>query len=353
MRSPAKRYEHLDSLRGLAAFLVLWMHGAERMVEDGGSGVGALIGFEIPDYLHFGRVGVVLFFALSGFLIAKSLEGENWKFSFPLKRFFRLYPIYIVSIISALLLMNPRWDPLLLLANLTMLPTLFGQDELMGLYWTLQTEVIFYGVFYFITWFRLGSSRKFLYFTALFFTAVFMAEQLLVSPEYLDSLPLMIKKLAQHLGIMFWGACLYKSKREEYGNAALLGLTGFILLPSMVAGIEYGLGGFRGSPPVMMSYLTAVVVCYLVFYFRFSNRLFGWIGRIGYSVYLNHGLVLFLYIKSGISPGFFKGMFLYVMATLAVSWVSYRLIEAPGIRVSRKLVNRVLETRSRRERLKA
>ncbi|MEZ5276930.1 MAG: acyltransferase [Opitutaceae bacterium] len=157
---PPRRDGHLDSLRGAAALLVLWMHGGVVLAEGGADGLATSLCFELPDYLHFGRIGVVIFFALSGYLIAGSLEGADWRTTFPIKRAFRLYPIYLFSMGVVLLLVDTRWDIPTLLANLTMVPTLLGRDEMMGLYWTLQTEVVFYGVIYLATWVGWGRSRR-------------------------------------------------------------------------------------------------------------------------------------------------------------------------------------------------
>lgn len=341
-----KRYGHLDALRGLAAFLVLWMHGAQRLVEGETRGVVTTVCHDIPDNLHFGRIGVVVFFALSGYLIARSLEGPNWKISFPIKRAFRLYPIYIFSILSALLLMDPGWDLVRFLANLTMVPTLFGQVEYLGLYWTLQTEVIFYAVFFLATWTRFGASRNFPFFASIFFCTIFILEQLLFDQNVLNSLPLLIKKLPQHLGIMFWGACLYRAKKEEYLGVRIVGLTTFVVLPSLVALGEYALSGFSGSPPVITSYLTAVGLCFLVFYSKCSNRLLEVIGRVSYSVYLNHVIVLYLLLGTGISFGLLEGMLVLILGTFLLSWVTYRLIEQPAILASRKVVQRVTEAKA-------
>jgi len=318
------------------------MHGAQRLVEGESQSVVTYIFFDIPNNLHFGRIGVVIFFALSGFLIARSLEGPGWKISFPIKRAFRLYPIYVFSILSVLLLMGPQWDFSRLLANLTMVPTLFGQEEYLGLYWTLQTEVIFYAVFYWATWTRFGGLRNFSFYACLFFTALFILEQLLIDQSVLNSLPLMIKKLPQHLGVMFWGACLYRAKKGDYLGVRILGLTAFVLLPSLVALGEYALSGIGGTPSVITSYLTAVGICFLIFYSRFSSRLLEVIGRVSYSVYLNHVIVLYLLLETGISFGLLGGMFVLIFGTFVLSWVTYRLIEKPAIRASRPVVQKAL-----------
>jgi peptidoglycan/LPS O-acetylase OafA/YrhL len=139
---------------------------------------------------------------------------------------------------------------------------------------------------------------------------------------------------------MFWGACLYRAKKADYLGVRILGLTAFVLLPSLVALGEYVWSGFSGSPPVVTSYLTAVGICFLVFYVRLSNRLLEVIGRVSYSVYLNHVIVLYLLLETGISFGLVGGMLVLILGTFLLSWVTYRLIERPAIQVSRKLVRR-------------
>lgn len=317
------------------------MHGGMVLAGGEGSGLVAVLCTGLPEFLHFGRVGVVIFFALSGYLIAGSLEDADWRSSFPIKRIFRLYPIYLFSMGVVLVLIDAHWDVPTILANLTMLPTFLGRAEMMGLYWTLQTEVVFYLIIYLAACLGWGRSRPGLFGLSVFFTLVFIASLLLVGEETLDALPLLIEKLPQHLGIMFWGAYLHKLRREELWGWKPLALTGFILIPPVVAMAELLALGWNGPPPVITSYITAVLAAYLVFIFRGSNRVLGWLGRISYSAYLNHAFVLILYVKMGLDFGVIPGMVLYLGVTVAVSALTFRLIEAPGIRLSKQLVGRM------------
>jgi peptidoglycan/LPS O-acetylase OafA/YrhL len=339
-KPPSGRDAHLDSLRGAAALLVLWMHGGVVFASGGAEGLVASLCFELPDYFHFGRVGVVIFFALSGYLIAGSLEGADWRTAFPVKRFFRLFPIYLFSMGIVLLVMDVRWDVLTVLANLTMLPTFLGRQEMMGLYWTLQTEVVFYGVIYLATWIGWGQSRSGLFALSVAFSLVYFGSLLLLDEAALESLPLMIEKLPQHLSIMFWGAFLHKLRGRELWGPEALGLTGFILIPPLVAAVEYLVSGLQGTPPVIIAYITAVLSTYLVIIFKGSDRILAWVGRISYSAYLNHAFVLILYMSSGLPLGVVQGMTLYLGVTLLVSSVTYRLIELPGMRLAKTLVER-------------
>lgn len=335
------RFAHLDSLRGAAALLVLWMHGGMVLTRGETDGLVAVLCSGVPEFLHFGRVGVVIFFALSGYLIAGSLEESDWRTSFPIKRIFRLYPIYLFSMGAVLVLIDAHWDVPTILANLTMLPTFLGRAEMMGLYWTLQTEVVFYLIIYLAAFLGLGRSRLGLLILSVFFTLLYIASLLFLGEDTLDSLPLLIEKLPQHLGIMFWGAYLHKRKHEELWGWIPLALTGLILIPPAVAVADIFAQGWNGPPPVLTAYITAVLSAYLVFIFRGSNRVLAWLGRISYSAYLNHAFVLILFVRFGLDLGVVPGMALYLAVTVVVSAVTYRWIEAPAIRFSKKLAGRL------------
>ena len=87
-----ENYVGLDFLRALAIFVVYFYHN--------------LVLFPHPEWLasvaKFGWVGVDLFFALSGFLIASQLFAKvvaGQKISlrdFFIKRFFRIMPVFFV-----------------------------------------------------------------------------------------------------------------------------------------------------------------------------------------------------------------------------------------------------------------
>ena len=95
-RSPANRFAALDALRGIAALLVVWQHTSEYFINQPGmppDGSGMLELFKAIDP---GRIGVICFFLISGFIIPSSLRsnGNAPLTEFSIKRFFRLYPAY-------------------------------------------------------------------------------------------------------------------------------------------------------------------------------------------------------------------------------------------------------------------
>lgn len=332
------RYRHLDSLRGLAALSVLWMHGAEIFVRQSAPGFLSTAVFEWPNALKVGRVGIVIFFMLSGFLIARSLETRDWRRTFPIKRALRLYPAYLLSLVLALGLGLASFDAAQVAANLTMLPSFLGEEEILAIYWTLQTEVVFYALFYLALLLGYGETRRSLGVLSAGFTGVFIVSQLGLDVETLKSVPLMIEKLPQHLGIMFLGAYLYKIGRRDMLSLPALALVVLTVSPALFAFSEYAAAGFTETPPVMLSYLTAVAVAWAVFYFEpGSPDALVYLGKISYSLYLNHALVLAMYAQVGRHHGLLIDLAILFTLTIAVSHLTFRYVEAPAIRWSKRL----------------
>jgi peptidoglycan/LPS O-acetylase OafA/YrhL len=149
------RYDHIDALRAFAALLVLWRH-AEGLFDPAGLTAFGKWAFSFIDP---GRVGVVLFFAVSGFVIPSSLQGTRVEGTrkFLIRRFFRLYPAYWLSIPIGWLAIH--WlggeplAPLTIIANTTMLHELFGFPDVIGVYWTLVLELAFYALCLIFFWF--------------------------------------------------------------------------------------------------------------------------------------------------------------------------------------------------------
>lgn len=86
------RYELLDGLRGVAAFLVIWYHFFEGFATT-----------PMDQMLNHGYLAVDFFFVLSGFVIGYAYD-DRWKKDmtvgqFIVKRIIRLHPMVILSIL--------------------------------------------------------------------------------------------------------------------------------------------------------------------------------------------------------------------------------------------------------------
>lgn len=148
----AAHFRSLDGLRGLAAAMVAYGHagyfgGAHRWV---------------PPLPGCATIGVILFFFLSGFLMAHHylpaaamgvFNGRALRYwaSFLLRRFVRVYPPYLFAPVVGYLLLMPRMPPdytqKIAFADLPVFEALARiatfQGEL-GIYWTIEVELFFY-----------------------------------------------------------------------------------------------------------------------------------------------------------------------------------------------------------------
>ena len=69
---------------------------------------------------------------------------------FVISRFFRLYPAYWLSLTAALVVLvvaaHQHVDAREVAANVTVLQQFIGIENVLGIYWTLQIELIFYAL---------------------------------------------------------------------------------------------------------------------------------------------------------------------------------------------------------------
>lgn len=100
MSKDRRYFPNLNGIRCIAALLVVFHH-----LEQAKHAFGLTNLYHYPIIQHAGRLGVGLFFVLSGFLITYLLMDERGRFGdidtkkFYLRRVFRIWPIYFLIII--------------------------------------------------------------------------------------------------------------------------------------------------------------------------------------------------------------------------------------------------------------
>ena len=209
------RLAYIDSLRAIAAILVLWVHVSQlfKGLSPGTAQSSWVNGLTVP--INAGRIGVVTFFAISGFVIPFSIKLAH-RFpvrEFLLTRFFRLYPAYWLSIpfgAATLWLWNRPLSGSDFLVNLTMLAYIFHVPLAIGLYWTLAVEFVFYVCC--VALVLTGSIANYRRIGALVVALITLHVVVIVATWKNGSSPLFdLSMWPLNLAVMFWGT-LYRAR---------------------------------------------------------------------------------------------------------------------------------------------
>jgi peptidoglycan/LPS O-acetylase OafA/YrhL len=211
------RLLNLDLLRLLSAIMVLLFHYGFRMAI---SGEGGGIGFpELAPVAMWGEAGLLIFFAISGYVIAMSAEGRPPS-DFAAGRIARLWPTFVLcATITAIVLSLfpvPTLAPPTLsqwLAHLVIVSRALGQPFLDGAYWTIVYEIVFYGwVFLFSA---LGLFDRYWRRILLAWLALSAGNELLVGSGAIQKL-----FITEYSGFFGFGLCLFKlraqARREDF-----------------------------------------------------------------------------------------------------------------------------------------
>lgn len=338
------RIAQVDALRAVAALLVLVIHATEIFAQSAhATGAGTWL-HRAAHALDFGRIGVVVFFMISGYVVANTLDNPaTTARRFVVRRFFRLYPLYWLSVAGAcIFLLRGPVDAATLAANLTMLPTLFGKEPYMGLYWTLETELAFYALALGLWAAGVLYRPRFLVALAALMIAVFAAFMFgwIPAPTVLSW-----KALPLHLSFMVAGTLAYLWQRDGT-RAPLLAALAVALAPSAYALSRYLASGGADDLRWGASYPIAVAMFMLGLNARvLRTRPLALVGMVSYSIYLLHPFALQLLVGTAATPGLAWVRALGMTGTVALAAVvavalagaTYVLVEKPANTYARRI----------------
>lgn len=365
---PTYRIGHIDSIRGIAALLVVYMHTTSLFMWFPEVKAQGTFLADLAAVFDFGRIGVLTFFAISGFVICPSLKGDRriGTRKFLISRFFRLYPAFWFSIILALLVMfvwrGRAIDLGQVLGNSFMLYSAFQVEPLQGLYWTLEVELVFYMLC--LCLFLSGVLQKpaFLFLIGI----LLMAVQTLIfaNPELAtnisDTLSDHWKRMPWHLSIMFWGGLFrvwYENRDAAYRFfglhvpvvALVVILAGLILLRPVLQ-VERAV---ENGAPLMkilehMPYIFGIGLFVIgALYIKLNNPVMVWLGTISYSLYLLHpvaGRTLAWSIRKYFPQWADMHLSVYLIVSVALTIllaaIAYYFVEKPAIAYGRSLQRR-------------
>ena len=342
---PKHRLQWVDSLRGIAALLVvilhLWLSVFKNYHVSQTGSVSALNSI-VFGYLDFGKIGVVAFFIISGYVIPYSLKGKSLS-QFFTTRFFRLYPAYWFSILVLVIIagLPPVKD---LLVNITMLQRFVGVPDLIGAFWTLQIELIFYFVCAGLHYFNLLENDRII--IKCIYALVIMS-LLLSTARYFTNIKLPVALLLG-LSVMFIGLAWRRHSLDKsviINKKAITTVLIFfiaLLLPITVLAYSKNYGYDETWYRYFLSYNTAIIIFFVFAKFKYFNKVLLFFGGISYSLYLLHpvfGLDLSYKIAKALPA---NSILLYIIIFFTLSILSatlcFYLIEKPFVAIGRKII---------------
>jgi peptidoglycan/LPS O-acetylase OafA/YrhL len=300
-----------------------------------------MLGMVAFDYVSLGRIGVVAFFCISGFVIPFSFKGQRPLSNFVVSRVFRLYPAYWVACAIAFFWIPElvgRIDARAIVANATMMTKFLGQPYILGVAWTLTIEIMFYVICFGAFSVRLLHSAWFNFAAILVFglAALAMAVWRWFHPA--SALPVGI---ATFLGVMHFGTLARLWLLERNAIAIKIAPLALGLLIVVMTAANYL--GYAKTNESEMS-VTAIISGYLIglaFFLwcimrrSFTGRVWVFLGSISYSLYLVHPILLAN--VSLIWPDFAAWQtaaialtLVYIAASCLLAFGMFRLVELPA-----------------------
>jgi peptidoglycan/LPS O-acetylase OafA/YrhL len=346
------RYAYIDSLRAIAAMLVLWVHVSELYKQVGPGAIASQWVHALTVPINAGRLGVVTFFAISGFVIPFSIKlGHRYPVrEFLVTRFFRLYPAYWLSIPLGIYACQWLWGRSFsfgdFLVNLTMLEYIFDVTPAIGLYWTLAVELVFYLCCVVLVLTRSITNYRRIAVLILIFLSIHVFAVALTWSDGRSAWHGPTMWLV-NLSVMFWGT-LYRAHESgaatsRFETACTWGIAAFFVVgyPLLFTyGVHVPLAHTIGYSLGVLLFIVGTRIV------RIQWRPLPWLGVISYSIYLFHPVVFSLVLRGlGKLPAdsWWRSwhLGLYVLAILAltigVSALIYRYVERPSILLGRRL----------------
>lgn len=339
-----KRLHFLDSLRGIAALLVVLYHLYGQLAE----GLGSILPSILIKIFSHGHIGVAIFFVLSGFVIGRNMAGTNVNGSylgrFILRRSIRIDLPYWAAIFLALVLLivkdkvlkiNVTYpDSFELFVHMVYLQDYLSIHPLSAVFWTLCLEIQFYLLFALSMFFF----RKLTIEAHSFFLAFTSIISLLV---YCDFFHLKIPGLFLPYWFFFVIGVFVERALDGKGSAYFV----FLLVAMIVGAIVKGGGA---------SLITAIVISLIIYLVGLGHGLksflnvrpLQFLGAISYSLYLTHADVGWkaISVMQKIHPlntAQQEIALIYlaigVLVSILFAFIFYLLIERPSLLLAKKI----------------
>ena len=332
-----QRLASVQILRGIAAMLVVVVHAGQRQ-DKLGNPANLLSTFS-----YIGSIGVDLFFIISGFVMALTMQryaGGEGAARFLVQRFQRVAPpfyIWSLVLLAGFALQGRSIDPIKVLNSLTISPVFdWGTYDapLLFVGWTLAFEATFYALVAVIIFLRLPP-WSLIPIIIVFALVPFVDTSEPVALRFFFN-SIMLEFAMGVLAYVAWSK-KWLRRRVVIGGAVLGLATVALLLPDRASGLYRTATIFDNSFSAMRA-LVWGVPCLLIFNAALeweprkglASRVLMLVGDASYSIYLTHQFILFGF-SCTIFPGDIEALIL-ISGCAAFGIVAYLLVERPILR---------------------
>lgn len=360
------RLDFIEALRGVAALYVVIFH----LVQLPNPNLD--VPFWANKIISLGGSGVTLFFVVSAFTLTFSMRLHEKQphptRRFYLRRIFRIVPLFYIWMILSWLrdhffLHRPVSTIMLLLSASFAFNLVPGYEQgLVWASWTIGVEMLFYLLFPLIYRFANNLQKACIF---LLLTLILSSIYSYLLPHYLhgnakETQFVLQRSLLHQLPIFAVGVVVFYIFEKFIQNKSISRSWAFLLISIGAFGYSALLDG-RLKFFIDGIYWQAIIYSLLLLGLSifpiglFVNRLSLFWGKLSYSLYLNHPTLVFLLI-----PIYRKiydlplplelklgACFLLVLALLTIiSFITYHLIEKPGMQLGTMLIKRFLSAPS-------
>ncbi|KAA1152449.1 acyltransferase [Pseudoalteromonas sp. FUC4] len=294
-------FNDLSVIRGLAALYVVFNHARGHLFAGGNylSSIKELDWFDkanlaLLQLTSLGQEAVILFFVLSGFSIAHSLNRNGSVANFIKNRFIRIYPPYFFSLLFVIFLAQvfSNWDGSVnyLSSNNITKYLLYAKSDgsFTAQYWSLVYEVIFY----LLAPLLLIRSRLFVF--SMFFSIVFYSLSYFYGSGFITSKNIILSFFSDIFIYFMIGIYTYNNF-SKLGKLKCKNKTYFYMICILLFMIILVMKKILAFDPKLTSLLVAVSSIFIIVNVNnldVKSKGLIFLGEISYSLYLNHFVVI-------------------------------------------------------------